>query len=100
MIDAPAPPAPLAENWDWQLQAACRGMDSAGFFHPPGERLRARDRRIEAAKAICQECPVRSACLDHALRMREPYGIWGGRSEEERARMLGLRSLRYPQRIG
>jgi len=27
---------------------------------------------------------VRIQCAEHALRVREPYGIWGGLSEEER----------------
>jgi WhiB family redox-sensing transcriptional regulator len=31
--------------------------------------------------------------------VQEPYGIWGGRSEDERAAMLGVASLRYPARI-
>ena len=35
-------------------------------------------------------------CLAYALRVREPYGIWGGLSENERASLLGLRSMRYP----
>lgn len=97
-VDSPQPTGPSAKTWEWQLQAACRSVDPAGFFHPPGERRGARARRIEAAKAICQDCPARIACLDHALRTREPYGIWGGHSEDERAELLGLRSLRYPQR--
>jgi len=29
-------------------------------------------------------CPVRVACAEHAVRVREPYGIWGGLSEEDR----------------
>src|SRR3954453_8280385 len=33
---------------------------------------------VEAAKALCQECPVRSLCLDGALERREPWGVWGG----------------------
>jgi WhiB family redox-sensing transcriptional regulator len=24
------------------------------------------------------------ACREHALSVREPYGVWGGMSEEER----------------
>jgi WhiB family transcriptional regulator, redox-sensing transcriptional regulator len=28
------------------------------------------------------------ACLQHALSVREPYGVWGGMSEEERARLI------------
>jgi WhiB family redox-sensing transcriptional regulator len=83
-------PEPLADNWDWQLEAACRGMDSNLFFHPPNERSRARNRRVAAAKTICGTCVVVECCLEHALLVKEPYGIWGGRSEEERAELLGL----------
>jgi len=89
-------PAPLVEHWQWQLQAACQGMDSSLFFHPANERNADREKRISAAKKICRHCPALTACLDHALRAREPYGIWGGLSEDERANRLGVESLRYP----
>ena len=36
------------------------------------------------AKAICATCPVLRSCQEHALSVREPYGIWGGMSEHER----------------
>ena len=97
MADITRLPAPT-NNWEWQADAACRGMDSSGFFHPAEERNEARRRRIAAAKAICGQCPAKEACLEHALRVREPYGIWGGLSEDERASVLGLRSLRYPSK--
>ena len=98
MIDTPKfPLEPLVENWVWQSQAACRGMDTTEFFHPPRERGKTRNRRIEAAKQVCQQCPVINECLEHALRVREPYGVWGGRSEEERAVLLGVESLKYPK---
>jgi WhiB family redox-sensing transcriptional regulator len=92
-------PAPLTDNWDWQTQAACRGMDITVFFHPPDERNAARERRAAQAKAICQACPAIVACREHALQAREPYGIWGGLSEHERAAALGVHSLRYPATI-
>lgn len=92
-------PGALVAEWDWQLEAACRGMDASTFFHPAGERAGPRDRRIARAKAICRSCPVLAECLDQALRAREPYGIWGGHSEQERAELLGLKSLQYPARI-
>lgn len=86
-------PPPLAENWDWQLRAACRDLDLNKFFHPPGERSRRRERRIREAKQVCAGCPVAQQCLQHALGVQEPYGIWGGLSEEERAAALGLKSM-------
>jgi len=92
-------PPPLAVQWEWQADAACRGMDSGTFFHPVNERNAAREHRIAAAKAICRRCPAIRECLEYALRVREPYGVWGGRSEEERAFLLGVESLRYPRAI-
>jgi WhiB family transcriptional regulator, redox-sensing transcriptional regulator len=33
---------------------------------------------VEAAKALCQGCKIRAACLEGALDRREPWGVWGG----------------------
>ena len=41
-----------------------------------------------AAKSICATCPVRTPCLDFALEIREPHGIWGGLNESERRALL------------
>ncbi len=89
-------PDPVGEHWEWQVLAACRGMDVERFFHPQNESGPARDERIAAAKLVCQDCPVLAECRTHALTTREPYGVWGGLSESERARILGVRSLRHP----
>lgn len=86
-------PGPNADLWDWQLHAACRGLDSDSFFHPDHERGEARERRESRAKQICAACPVRQACLDHALAVREPYGVWGGMTEHERTELLRRRRL-------
>lgn len=77
-----------AEAWDWQLSALCRGEDPNIFFHPEGERGHARRRRQRRAKALCDLCPVARQCLGHALKFPEPYGIWGGSSEDERIQRL------------
>jgi len=81
-------PGPVMDLWDWQYQGACRSADPTLFFHPEGERGSARRRRAEAAKAICQACPVLQQCRTHALAVREPYGVWGGISEDERSAIL------------
>lgn len=81
-------PGPSAALWDWQRNGACRGRDSAQFFHPDGERGASRLRRELAAKAVCLTCPVRAECAAHALTAREPYGVWGGFTETERLRLL------------
>ena len=77
-------PGPNADLWDWQLRGACRGEDSSLFFHPDGDRGASRRDRELSAKAICSRCPVVHACAEHALAVREPYGVWGGMSEDER----------------
>ncbi|WP_353650600.1 WhiB family transcriptional regulator [Nakamurella sp. A5-74] len=92
MADTKRLPGPNADLWDWQIQGSCRGMASSYFFHPEGERGPARARREAKAKAICLECPVLADCRAHALVVHEPYGIWGGLSESERADMLEGRS--------
>ena len=74
--------------WQWQLQALCRGMDTAAFFHPDAERGSSKQRRDAKAKAICACCPVVEQCRSHALQVHEPYGVWGGLTADERARLL------------
>ncbi len=96
MVDIVRLPGAQLDRWEWQIRAGCRGMDSVVFFHPPQERNTDRERRVAAAKAICQQCPVATGYLAHALKVQEPYGIWGGLSETGRAALLGVQFLRYP----
>lgn len=84
MADVSRLPGPNADFWDWQLRGSCRGTDSDLFFHPEGERGQARSSREESAKEVCLHCPVSKPCREHALKVHEPYGVWGGLTEEER----------------
>ena len=84
MADTRRLPVPVTDIWDWQMRGACRGMDSAFFFHPEGERGPARANREARAKEVCRRCPVLEQCRRHALAVHEPYGVWGGLSESER----------------
>jgi len=77
-------PGPVADRWEWQLVGSCRDADPTLFFHPEGERGPARSKRADAAKRVCASCPVLEECREHALAVREPYGVWGGMSEDER----------------
>jgi WhiB family redox-sensing transcriptional regulator len=81
-------PAPRLGDWDWQVLAACRGIDTANFYHPENERGPSRAKREMRAKAVCATCPVIQNCLRWALSTREPYGVWGGLSAEEREAVL------------
>ena len=73
----------------WQAKAACRGPQSATFFPPSHfERKDEKEAREARAKAIFASCSVRQLCLDYAVRIREPHGIWGGLNEVERKPLL------------
>jgi WhiB family redox-sensing transcriptional regulator len=78
-------------SWEygWQWRAACRGDDAGLFFAPNQPETREeREVRERNAKAICAVCPVRAECLEYAVRIREPNGIWGGLNELERRRLI------------
>ena len=95
-------PIPVMEEWEWQYKGACRDLDPEAFFHPDGERGPRRRNREMAAKAVCATCPVIAACRAHALAVQEPYGIWGGLSEDDRAVILerqGVTPLTIPAAI-
>jgi WhiB family redox-sensing transcriptional regulator len=67
-------------------------MDTSIFYHRENERGPTRDRREHEAKQVCHDCPVVGPCLRWALETREPYGVWGGMSVEERHdALVGLR---------
>ena len=100
MADFSRLPGPNADLWDWQLSAACRGVDSSLFFHPEGERGAARSSREQSAKEVCTRCPVRAECASHALAVREPYGVWGGLTEDEREELLGRARHRPLEAVG
>ena len=73
----------------WQERAACRGPLGSVFFPPPiTERKRDKLAREAKAKDICEECCVLADCREYALQIREPHGVWGGLSEQERRALL------------
>jgi WhiB family transcriptional regulator, redox-sensing transcriptional regulator len=77
----------------WQIKAACRGPQAAVFFPPT--QFERKDEKLERegrAKAICASCPVRRPCLDYAIEIREPHGIWGGLNELERKHAVSRRA--------
>lgn len=92
----PDPPAGPYEQstggpGEWWQRAACRDRNAELFFHSDHERGPSRAMRTAKAKAVCATCPVVALCLEYALAQPEPYGIWGGLDEQERARLLRRR---------
>lgn len=71
---------------EWKRKAACNDIAHPDIFFP--SRTSPHAARIEAeAIAICEQCEVREACLADALKRNEPFGIWGGKTPEERAKI-------------
>jgi len=70
---------------DWRAGAACTGVDINLFF--PGGTTGDALVLIEEAKAICQACPCRDACLTFAVETNQEFGVWGSASEEERRKL-------------
>ena len=73
-------------NPPWRKRAACQGLDPDVFYPATEEEIDA-----EQAKAVCAQCPVQDACLEHALAFREKDGVWGGFTERERRRIVRQR---------
>lgn len=71
----------------WKLAAACRSADTDMFF--PSS-----DADAGPAKEVCDVCCVQGHCLEYALAMREPDGIWGGATFVERRSILRRRRER------
>ena len=77
----------------WQAKASCRGPQAEAFFPPShAERKEEKLQREEHAKAICASCSVRPDCLEYAIRIHEPHGIWGGLNEMERKQLTDRRA--------
>ena len=69
----------------WANHAACKGRTRTMY---PGRHDGAHHTDAEAyAIAICNNCPVTSDCLAHALANDEPAGVWGGKTTKERRRI-------------
>jgi WhiB family redox-sensing transcriptional regulator len=77
-------PKPLLDAYEWQDEALCKSLPVADFFDSELSRGARRARREEAAKRVCQRCPVIEQCRIHALAA-EDYGVWGGLTAQERA---------------
>ncbi|MER6302438.1 WhiB family transcriptional regulator [Kitasatospora sp. NPDC001539] len=96
MTDTARLPGALEHHWSWQIRGACRTVDTNLFFHPTNERGAAAKQREQVAKSVCARCPVLAECREYALEVREPYGVWGGLTEDERRALIAGRHARRP----
>lgn len=76
----PWPPSPTAPSTDDNNQQfdrilagliPCRSNDPELWFAE-------QTAQVEAAKALCRECPLIEGCLAGAVEREEPWGVWGG----------------------
>ena len=77
MIDMLSDLQDMAAATSWMASGICGQTDPEEFFPDQGESC-------EAAKRVCQGCPVEARCLAYALENEIPYGVWGGATAAER----------------
>jgi len=77
-------PGDAADEPSWQDAALCAQTDPEAFFVEKGGSVR-------PAKKVCAACPVRIDCLEFALEIRAPFGVWGGTTERQRRVILAAR---------
>jgi WhiB family redox-sensing transcriptional regulator len=70
-------------DYSWQKDAKCGTVDkeTASLFFSQGGRSAER-----LIKPICDTCPVKEECLNHALKY-EDYGYWAGTTAKGRQRI-------------
>lgn len=66
---------------DWIDDGLCAQIGDDELWFP------AKGGTSRPAKAVCRRCPVREACLEHALDDPSLVGIWGGTSDRERQKI-------------
>ncbi len=72
----------------WKEMGACKGVP-VGVFYPDSTK-KGFQALLKQALAICETCPVKEECLEHALE-HERFGVWGGQSERGRLRIKRAR---------
>ena len=65
---------------DWQLNAACRGLDTELFYPEADVRRHGTAIQTRYIARVCGDCDVADQCLEFALNHHETNGIWGGRN--------------------
>lgn len=77
---------------DFMARGLCVGADPDDWY--ADTRTTADRERRAAAKAVCGRCRVVEECRAWSLAVREPYGVWGGLDEDERARIFARQARR------
>lgn len=74
----------------WMASANCLDVNPSLFFPEVPDDDDGREtiaHQTAQAKQVCAGCEVQAACLQYAIATGETWGIWGGLTAGERARM-------------
>lgn len=74
------------------LRSACSGIKDPEMFFPDKTKQFYAE-KVEAAKALCAICLVKSDCLDYSLKNKS-IGIWAGLTEDDRNKIPRNRLLK------
>lgn len=79
--------------FNWQDKANCADTDTSWFYSGNGSTTSGKgdNEKYLPGKYLCADCEVREHCLETALKNKEPYGIWGGLTTRERAKLQRAR---------
>jgi WhiB family redox-sensing transcriptional regulator len=76
----------IAHSSDWTARAACVNEDPDLFF-PISEHSQSGLAQVHEALGVCAVCEVVTQCLDLALSIGTPWGVWGGQTAMARERI-------------
>lgn len=71
---------------DRQINRVPCSVDPESWYDPDQEAT---------ARRVCAGCPVKTTCLDVALTLDEPWGVWGGFTADERLRLAAGRTAQH-----
>lgn len=76
---------------------SCKGQDVSKWFPLiekglPREQWEKYKQDMKDAIELCNSCPSEEHCLEYSLR-HEPLGIWGGKTESQRALIRSERDI-------
>lgn len=84
---------------------ACKGEPTELWFPKNWVGMKMKElaeyrENINKAISICNTCPIIDKCLEYSLA-NEPFGIWGGKTEQERSDIRIRRgiSLDRPEKV-
>jgi WhiB family transcriptional regulator, redox-sensing transcriptional regulator len=82
-MPVPLSDLPLVDLLDLLAEGECRFDPELHTGPDKPESVPEYRARVDAAKAVCDECPVWAACLEYALRTRPRHGVIAGLTPHE-----------------